>query len=238
MTVITDVPVLPSLVAVIVVVPTTSPVTSPAPDTLPAAGVPDVQDIARPVRTLLFASRVTAESCTVDPTVTEVLDGVTETVATGTGAGALTVITDVPLLPSLNAVIVALPAETAVTRPDPDTVAIAVLVELHVTTRPVSTTLFASRVTAESCDVDPTVIDVLDGLTETVATGTGAGALTVMADVPLFPSLSAVIVALPGETAVTRPEPDTVAMPLLLELHETTRPVSTTLFASRVTADS
>jgi hypothetical protein len=149
-TVITDVPVLPSLVAVMVVLPTTSPVTSPAPDTLPVAGVPDVQEIARPVRTLLFASRVTAESCTVDPTVMDVLDGVTETVATGAGAGALTVMTDVPLLPSLSAVIVALPAATAVTRPELDTVAKPVLLELHETTRPLSTLLFASRVTADS----------------------------------------------------------------------------------------
>lgn len=61
-TVTDDVPVLPSLVAVMVVVPTASPVTSPEPDTLPATGVPELHEIARPVRTLLFASRVTAES--------------------------------------------------------------------------------------------------------------------------------------------------------------------------------
>jgi hypothetical protein len=76
------------------------------------------------------------------------------------------------------------------------------------------------------------------GDTVTAATGTGAGALTVMTDVPLLPSLRAVIVALPAATAVTRPELDTVAKPVLLELHETTRPLSTLLFASRVTADS
>lgn len=98
--------------------------------------------------------------------------------------------------------------------------------------------MFASRVTAESCTVDPTEMDVLDGVTETVATGIGAGALTVMTDVPLFPSLSAVIVAFPAETAVTRPDADTVATPVLFELHETTRPVRTLLFASRVTADN
>lgn len=149
-TVITDVPVLPSLVAVMVVVPTTSPVTSPVPDTLPVAGVPELHEMVRPVRTLLFASRVTAESCTVDPTETDVLGGVTETVATGMGAGALTVMTDVPLFPSLSAVIVALPAATAVTRPELDTVATPLLLELHETTRPVSTLLLASRVVADN----------------------------------------------------------------------------------------
>jgi hypothetical protein len=57
---------------------------------------------------------------------------------------------EVAVLPSLVAVMVALPAATAVTSPDADTVPIAVLLELQVMTRPVSTLLLASRVTAES----------------------------------------------------------------------------------------
>jgi hypothetical protein len=53
---------------------------------------------------------------------------------------------------------------------------------------------------------------------------TGAG-VTVIEDVPLTPSLVAVIVALPGETAVTRPVNDTVAAPVLLDDQVTVGPV-------------
>jgi hypothetical protein len=61
------------------------------------------------------------------------------------------VIVPVPVLPSLVAVIVAVPAATAMTRPELElTEAIPVFELDHVTTRPVSTLLFASRVVAES----------------------------------------------------------------------------------------
>ena len=52
------------------------------------------------------------------------------------------------------------------------------------------------------------VIDAEGGLTVTEATGTSA---TVTADVPLFPSLVAVMVADPAASAVTSPLPLTVA---------------------------
>jgi hypothetical protein len=61
--------------------------------------------------------------------------GVTVTVLTG---AIVTVIDDVPVFVSLVALIVVLPAATAVTRPLPFTVAAAGLLEVHVTTRPVS----------------------------------------------------------------------------------------------------
>jgi hypothetical protein len=56
----------------------------------------------------------------------------------------------VPILVSLVAVIVAVPAATAVTRPDELTDAIPTFVLDHETTRPVRTLLLASRVVAES----------------------------------------------------------------------------------------
>jgi hypothetical protein len=56
----------------------------------------------------------------------------------------------VPVFVSLDAVMVALPAAMALTSPDDVTVLTAELLELQVTTRPVSTLLLASRVTAES----------------------------------------------------------------------------------------
>ena len=75
-----------------------------------------------------------------------------ETVTVATGAAA-TFTVAVPVLPSLVAVTVAEPGATAVTVPLGATVATAVLPELHVTTRPVSTLFDASRVVAVSVPV-------------------------------------------------------------------------------------
>ena len=63
------------------------------------------------------------------------LAGVIVTVATG---GGLTVRVAVPDLPSLVAVIVAVPGATPVATPEELTVATAVLLELQAMTRPVS----------------------------------------------------------------------------------------------------
>jgi hypothetical protein len=70
-------------------------------------------------------------------------------VTEATGA-SVTVMPAWPVTPSLVAMMFALPAETAVTVPDALTVATAVLLELQVTTRPVSTLFDASRVTADA----------------------------------------------------------------------------------------
>jgi hypothetical protein len=122
------------------------------------------------------------------------------TVATG---ASVTVIADVPLWPSLVAVIVVLPAPTAVTKPVVLTVAAAVLLETQVIERPVSTLPFASFVTAVSCCVGviPRTRLAVAGLTVTVATGTG---FTVITGVVAFgaASLDAVIVAVPTPAAV------------------------------------
>jgi hypothetical protein len=158
--------------------------------------------------------------------------GETLTDATGT---AETVTLAVPLFPSLVAVIVAEPAATPVTTPLDETVAIPVLELDHVTVRPVSTLLFASRAVAVSCTVWPTVTLGAAGETLTDATGTG---VTVTLAVPFFPSLVAVIVAEPTATPVTTPLGETVAMPVLELDHVTARPVSTLLFASYAVAVS
>jgi hypothetical protein len=67
--------------------------------------------------------------------------------------GAVTVTVAVPDLPSLVAVILALPAPTAETTPVPFTVATAVLPLAHVTERPVSTFPLASLRTTLACVV-------------------------------------------------------------------------------------
>src|SRR2546426_8060240 len=66
--------------------------------------------------------------------------------------------------------------------------------------------------------------------------GGGGGTVTVIAAVPLWPSLVAVIVAAPTATPLTNPLPFTVATPALPLPHVTTRPVSAAPLASlRVT---
>src|SRR5437016_1852708 len=136
---------------------------------------------------------------------------------------------DVPLCPSLVAVIVAQPAPPAVPTPLAETVAAAALLVAQVTTRPLRAVPFASFVVAVNWVVAPTVTPAAVGLIVTEATGT---LVTVMAEVPLCPSLVAVIVAEPAATPVTNPLADTVAMAAFLVAHVTARPIRAVPFAS------
>src|SRR5438105_2639954 len=85
----------------------------------------------------------------------------------------VTVLAALPLIPSLVAVIVALPAATLVTSPLLLTVATLGLLEVHVTERPVRTRPPASLSTALSCFIAPTDRFTVAGLTVTDATGAG-----------------------------------------------------------------
>ena len=76
---------------------------------------------------------------------------------------AVTVIDDVPVTPPVTAAIVVLPAPTAVTRPDCDTVATAALPVDQVNVP----AYFGGDALAESCTVPPTVTVADDGLTVT-----------------------------------------------------------------------
>src|SRR3989475_9135522 len=76
-------PLLPSLVAVITAGPALTPLTSPFPSTVAATALSVVQSTVRPLNTLPFASRRVAVSCTVCPTATLAVGGLTVTVATG-----------------------------------------------------------------------------------------------------------------------------------------------------------
>src|SRR5258706_7590272 len=156
----------------------------------------------------------------------------TLTVATGI---AVTVIVAIAILFSLSAVIFAVPGATAVTNPAADTVATWGASVLQVTSRPVITRPLASRVSAESWNVDPSTKLPEGGATVTEATGAG---VTVTGAVPVFPSLVAAIFAVPVLTAVTSPAGDTVAMPVLPDLHVIVRPESTSPFASTSDADA
>src|SRR5437773_486736 len=151
--------------------------------------------------------------------------------ATPTGATAafVTVMDAVPLFPSLVAVIVAEPGVTPETSPLLFTAATAVLELDHVTVRPESGAPFASFGVAVSGTVWPACTDAEGGVTSTVATGTF---VTVTDEVPLFPSLVAVIVADPGVTPETRPPLLTVATAVLELDHVTVRPESGAPLAS------
>src|SRR2546426_894315 len=188
------VPLWPSLVAVIVAEPATFALTSPVPVTV-ATGVLLLAHVTeRPVRMVPLASRRVAVSCCVCPAGTLADAGLTVTDATGT---PLTVMLAVPLCPSLVAVIVTgPPAATPLTSPLPFTLAIALLLDCQVMTRPVNGLPLASRGVAVSCTVAPcwTLADA--GVTVTDATGTFD---TVTTAVPLCPSLVAVIVAARSE---------------------------------------
>jgi len=126
----------------------------------------------------------------------------------------------------------AVPTAIAVTAPVDDTAATAVLLELQETARPVSVPPFASSIVAVACEVPIAVIVV--GLSETVTEATGTG-VTVIKAVPPFPSLVAVMTAVPTPTAVTRPVALTVAAAELLD-HVTMRPPSGVPPASLVVA--
>src|SRR5688572_11001302 len=132
--------------------------------------------------------------------------GVTFTVATGAGP---TVTVAVPLLPSLDAVIVTVPVLSALTRPALETTATASSLELHPTRRPGSSAPAASRTLAESCTNPPTTTFDVGGVTITLPTATWR---TVTVAVPTTPSMLAKTIATPGDTAVTSPLPDTVAI--------------------------
>jgi hypothetical protein len=221
-----DVPVLPSLVAVIVAVPVPTPVTTPVAETVAIAVALELHVTMRPVSVLPPASFVMAVNACVVPATTLAETGLTVTVATGTGT---TLTVAVPVFPSLVAVIVAVPRATPLTKPPEVTVAMPVLSELHVMARPVRTAPFASRVVAVRVAVAAIKTFVVGGATVTVLTGAG---VTVTVAVPLFVSLVAVIVAVPCVTPVTTPVDETVATAVLLELQATCRSVTTVPFTS------
>src|SRR5438552_1365575 len=217
-TVMAAVPLCPSLMAVIVAEPATTPLTSPLELTVATAVLLLDHAIVRPDSGLPAASFGVAVSCSALPAGTLAELGLTVTDAAGT---CTTVMADVPLCPSLVAVIVAEPATLPVTSPLELTVATDVLELAHVTTRPDNGLPLPSWGVAVSCTVLPSFTEADAGVTVTEATGT---AVTVTLEVPLCPSLVAVIVAEPATLPVTSPLELTVATDVLELAHVITRP--------------
>jgi len=129
----------------------------------------------------------------------------------------------------------ALPGVTPVTVPLDDTVAIAVLLELHATTRSGAGFPATSRTTAVSCTLAFCTTVFVVGCTLTLPT---ANLEIVTAAVPLLPSAVAVMVDVPSATAFSIPCAVTVATDSFELFQVTDRPVSTVPFASRATADN
>ena len=222
-----------SLVAVIVAVPGETAVATPLPDTVATAVLLDAQVTARSVTTTPLASFTTAVNDVVCPTVAEAVAGCTTTLPTGTG---VTATVDVPVFPSAVALIVAEPGARAVTTPVVETLATAVLLEVQVTGRSVTTVPLASFTVIDNAAVSPTCRLAVGGCIVTLATGT---LVTVTAALPLFPSLVAVIVAEPTDTPVTTPVVAlTVATAVLFDDQATTRSVTIAPFASFTVAES
>jgi len=120
-TVMRTVPDFPADVAVIVAEPEATPETRPADETLATDGFELDQVAMRPVSTLPLASLIVALSCRDCPIVT-VADCVVN--ATDATVASVTVTSDVPVLPSEVAVIVAEPGALPVTSPVAETVTV------------------------------------------------------------------------------------------------------------------
>jgi hypothetical protein len=138
--------------------------------------------------------------------------------------GVVVTVSDaVAVLPSADAEIVAGPLATPTTRPVAVTVAIELLLLVHVIVRPVSVLPAASRGVAVSCRVCPTGTEpsVCDNVI--VAMGAWAGLTVTCAD-PLTPFAVAVIATgPPAETPVTTPADDTVATAMFDDVQLVTR---------------
>src|SRR5215204_5670426 len=123
----------------------------------------------------------------------------------------------------LVAVIVTFPCRSPRTRPSLSTVAIRVSPLVHVTAAPGMTLPRVSYTVAVRRNEPPAPTVAVAGVTSTRWT---VGGSTMTCAVPLRPSLVAVIVAVPGATAITSPDEETVATCDALDAHETTRPLS------------
>ena len=206
-------------VAVIIAVPAATAVTSPVLSTVatPVSSLAQVNVTSATV--MPSAVNAIAVNRNVPPTIIIIEAGLTTTRST-TGGGSTTVtLTGSEVTSSTLAVIIAVPAATAVTSPVLSTVATPVssLAQVNVT----SATAMPSEVDAIAVNrnVPPTTNVIEDGLNATLAT-TGAGggvSLTVIvAGALVMPFPAALIVVVPALTAVATPPELMVATAVLL----------------------
>jgi hypothetical protein len=150
----------PSLVAVIVAVPTTKPVATPACVTVATVVLLELQVITRPVTTAPLMSLVVAVKAVVEPLATPAVNGATVTLPTGIG---VTVTLEVPDFPSLVAVIVVVPGLEPVTTPPELTLATSGLLDDHATMRFVTTVPLTSVTVTVNGVVAPVMMVAVGG---------------------------------------------------------------------------
>ena len=228
-TVIVAVPVADPDFAVMVAVPTSSPVTVPFDETPATSGLLVDHDTGV-VMMAPDGSRTVAVSVTVPRTPIVAEDGETCRVRT---PGETTSTVAVPTCPSLIAVIVAVPVDTPVTTPLLETVAIEVWLLDQDTTRPLSVLPDASERFAVRVVVCP--IGTLDVAGDTVTLATGTGTTVTFAQ-PSTPSMLAKMTALPVVSPVTPPVLVTAATFGTLLDQVVTLPVNAWPFAPRAWA--
>jgi hypothetical protein len=131
---------------------------------------------------------------------------------------------NVPVFPPEAAVMVVVPAVTAVINPVEVTLATAGLLEVHVVAYVVNTLLVRSRAVAVACVDCPT--KNADGTTAVNVTEATVASVTKIVADATFPSTDATIVAWPFATPVTTPF-NTVATVVLDEAQVTDRPAIT-----------
>jgi hypothetical protein len=206
-TVTDDDPLFPSLVAVIVTLPTAAPLTSPLDETvaMPAELVDHVT--GRSVRMFPPASRRVARSWSVEPTWTLAGVGITLTAATGAGGGGggggavVTVTVADPALPPLVAVIAADPTARPITSPPVVTNAMFSSALVQTTLRPEMGCPFRSSNVAVSWMVEFSCTVAVAGVTEMVATPCRTSMVAVSARFCVSTTMRVV----PGAIAVTCP---------------------------------
>src|SRR6185437_4359722 len=160
------VPGMPSLVAVIVVGPTLTPVTRPVLLTVAMVGSALDQVMMRPASGLPSASTGCAWNWNVCPTLITCCVGVTCTAATGLGS---TVMLENPEMPFELAAICTLPVSTVVTAPLLDTVAMFALDVFQKTLAPLTVWPCAFTTRALSVTPVPTTSESVAGVTTILA---------------------------------------------------------------------
>jgi hypothetical protein len=172
-------------VAVIVTIPSLTPVTVPSGDILAMPLLELVHCTVGPVRTFPAPSRAVAVNFIVSFGNIERTLGVTDTLPADVGT---TETVAVLLFPPAVAVMVADPTATAVTLPE-STVATLVLLLVHTTVRPANWFPWASDATAVNVEREPTTASTWGGSTATLATC----CCTVIEATPDFPLTFAAI---------------------------------------------
>ena len=177
-------------------------------------------------------SRTSAESCSVCPMAVNTTEsGVTATVV---GMGATTVTCARPVAPDEVAVISASPAATPVASPEPSTLTTEVSLEAQSNSASATAWPLRSTASAERCRVSPSISVSAAGDTVTELTIWATDTVALPETTPAV----AVMVAVPSPTAVTSPDPLTVAIEAALLDQVTAAPAITCPFWSRTSAVS